>query len=55
MKSKAIFYSTVSLLLLSTPAFAGRDGDVSDAEAYGNAFNMLRDMKKEESEKKDKK
>jgi hypothetical protein len=54
MQSKAIFYSTVSLLLLSTPAFASRDGDVSDAEAYGDAFSMLRDMKKEENEKKEK-
>ena len=53
MQSKAIFYSTVSLLLLSTPAFASRDGDVSDAEAYGDAFSMLRDMKKEEKEEKE--
>ncbi len=46
MKSKAIFYSTVSLFLLSIPVFSSRDD--SDAEAYGNAFNILRDMKKEE-------
>jgi len=46
MKSKAIFYSTMSLSILSIPVFSSRDDDVSDAEAYGNAFSTLRDMKK---------
>ena len=54
MKTRAMFYTTFFLLTLSMPAFAMRDGDVSDAEAYGQAFSMLRDMKKEENEKQEK-
>lgn len=53
VKSKTLVYPILFALYFTSTVFAATDGDVADAEFYGEAYKIIRDMKQEEKEKEE--